>query len=90
MPAAEEKTGFEKFCEVVEQTGPNRIVINEEGHAINQRRARERHGIESADVIFIRNDGWCLGAPLEFEDVAFKLWEGDWLGMIKNGERFLL
>jgi hypothetical protein len=90
MPAIEKETGFDKFCETVEETGPNRIVVNKEGYATNQRRARECFGIDTPDVIFIRYDGWCLGAPLKFEDIAFKSWEGDWLGMIKNGERFLL
>jgi hypothetical protein len=29
-------------------------------------------------IVFKRNDGWHLAAPKDFEEAAFKLWEGEW------------
>lgn len=48
-----------------------RIVINKEGEAVTMKRAREM-GILPL-IVFIRNDGWMLGAPLEFEKVAYEM-----------------
>lgn len=63
---------------------PNRVVINEEGEALSPKRALEQ-GL-APDIIFVRKDGWMLGAPVQFENVAFKLWEKEWAGfMIKMG-----
>ena len=36
-----------------------------------------------ADVIFIRNDCWSLGAPTQFESVAHELWEQDWVAVTR-------
>src|SRR5262245_59247353 len=46
----------------------NRVVIDELGGAVNPRRASEM-GV-TPDVVFIRNDGWVLGAPARLESVA--------------------
>jgi hypothetical protein len=35
-------------------------------------------GIE-VDYIFIRNDGWTLGAPFHLAKDAENMWKGDWI-----------
>lgn len=66
--------------------GPDRVVINAEQEAISPDRARNQHGI-SPDVIFIRNDGWTLGAPKQFEAQAFGTWAGSWIGFMQRPDR---
>ncbi|MCP4871611.1 MAG: hypothetical protein GY898_23120 [Proteobacteria bacterium] len=63
--------------------GPSRVVINDEGEAVRSVRAR-RLGIVP-EVIFIRSDGWSLGATEELEAVAFDLWAGRWVGFMRRG-----
>ncbi len=59
------------------QTGPNRVVINKEGEAVPYETAFLEWAI-SPDIIFIRNDGWTLGAPLYLAQVAYELWADQW------------
>lgn len=63
--------------------GPDRVVINESGEATTSRRAREDYGI-LPDVIFIRNDGWSLGAPAHLERVAYEMHQGEWVGYMRT------
>lgn len=65
--------------------GPDRVVINAEQEAIGWDRARAQYGIKP-DVIFIRNDGWTLGAPKQFEAQAFGAWADSWIGFIQRPE----
>lgn len=62
----------QKLTEIV-----NRVVINNEGEAVNPNRAETDHGI-TPDIVFIRNDGWTLGAPKQFKDIAYQMWQNDW------------
>lgn len=59
--------------------GPCRVVIDKEGAAVTPFLAESRHGV-SPDIMFIRDDGWTLGAPLTLESVAFGLWSDKWIG----------
>lgn len=63
--------------------GPDRVVINSEGDGIPPKRAWAQHGI-TPDVIFIRDDGWTLGAPAYLEDVAERLWRDQWVGVLRR------
>lgn len=54
----------------------DRVVISHEGHAVRPDVAFYRYGVCSK-VIFIRGDGWAIGAPEEFEYAAFHLWENE-------------
>ena len=63
--------------------GPDRVVISRDGEAISSRRARERLYIVPS-IIFIRSDGWSLGAPSHFEGVAYGLWKNEWAGFVRN------
>jgi hypothetical protein len=62
---------------------PTRVLINTEGEAIPAARA-EAQGI-TWDIIFIRNDGWSLGASEALAQVAHSLWADEWVAIIKDG-----
>lgn len=64
--------------------GPDRVVVNQDGEATSSKKAREQYGI-NPDIIFIREDGWSLGAPWQFENVAWGLWAKEWIGFIRKG-----
>lgn len=64
--------------------GPDRVVINREGEALGSRRAREM-GV-TPDVIFIRDDGWSLGAPARLRGVAESMWRDQWAGVLTRPE----
>lgn len=61
---------------------PTRVLINVEGEAVTPERAILQ-GV-SWDVIFIRNDGWSLGASNEFAQAANDLWPEEWVALIKD------
>lgn len=63
--------------------GPDRVIINLEGEGISPDRASKQHGITSK-IIFIRNDGWSLGAPSQFEHVAYLTWKDEWVAFIRR------
>jgi hypothetical protein len=65
--------------------GPDRVVVNVDQEAVSPRRAREEHGI-NPDVVFIRRDGWMLGAPARFAAAAFGAWSDHWIGFVKRPE----
>jgi len=56
---------------------PNRIIINKQGDAVPLKIAIEKYHI-FPDIIFMRRDGWSLGAPKELENVAYNLWKDEW------------
>jgi hypothetical protein len=61
------------------QHGPGRVVINADGEAITPFRARQEHDVIPS-IMFVRQDGWTLGAPQEFEEIAYRMWAEDWIG----------
>lgn len=63
--------------------GPDRVVINAEQEGVSSKRAREEHGI-NPDVVFIRRDGWTLGAPKRFAAAAFGTWADEWIGFVEK------
>lgn len=62
--------------------GPTRVVINADGEAVPWPRAHQK-GI-FADIIFIRRDGWSLGAPAHLEEIAYRMWRDEWVGFIRR------
>ena len=62
---------------------PDRILVSLEGDAVPPERAVER-GIPW-DVIFIRDDGWSLGASNNLVLAAEALWSDKWVAVIKDG-----
>ncbi|HEX9504247.1 MAG TPA: hypothetical protein VF974_08105 [Patescibacteria group bacterium] len=69
--------------------GPDRVVINTEAEAVNSSYAHQHYGV-LPDVIFIRNDGWSLGAPDWLETVAYELWTEEWTGFMRRGKKTAL
>lgn len=63
--------------------GPTRVVVNEGGTAVPPNVAAELYQVKP-DVIFIREDGWSFGAPHHLEEVAVKMWEGDWVAFMQD------
>lgn len=56
---------------------PARVVVDSEGQAVNSRRATFEYGVRT-DIVFLRGDGWTLGAPKHLESVAYSLWRDEW------------
>lgn len=65
---------------------PTRVIVDSDGMGVPSSRAFTEYKV-APDVIFIREDNWSLGAPSEFESVAFKMWEDYWthFAYIKTG-----
>lgn len=61
-----------------------RVLINEEGEALSQRRAMESGVLP--DIAFLRKDGWVLGAPAHLESAAYGLWPDEWVGFCTVSE----
>ncbi len=55
-----------------------RVVVSSNGEAISPFRAKSDHDIQP-EIIYVRDDGWALGAPKQFASVAFDLWAGNWV-----------
>ena len=55
----------------------DRVVVNDEGFAVRPAEAFEHYGVISR-IIFVRDDGFAVGAPAEFADAAYRLWAGSW------------
>ena len=60
--------------------GPIRVVVDREAYGVSPQRALGQ-GIV-ADVIFVRDDGWTLGAPTDLIDVALATWPEEWAAVI--------
>ena len=71
-------TAIREVLARLQRRGPDRVLLDEEGTATSARRAREEHNT-SPEVVFVRNDGWCLGAPAHLENAARATWEGRWV-----------
>lgn len=68
------------FAKQIVANGPRRVLV-EGDFAESPRRAREIYGI-APDIVFIRNDGWSLGAPDRLAIRAERLWDGHWIGVL--------
>lgn len=76
---------LEKAAKQLKEEGPARVLINAEGEGLGAARAREKHGIKP-DIIFIRRDGWTLGAPDWLEAEAFRQWPDQWVAFMRRPE----
>jgi hypothetical protein len=79
----EEMSQLEQYTKQIMHDGPTRVVINKHGEATTMQRALVDHGI-LADIIYIRSDGWSLGAPQELADIAESLWKEEWIGVLRR------
>ena len=79
---AKEEVNLNKHIKRLMEYGPTRVVINSEGDAVTPERAKRDHDIEP-DVIFIRDDGWSLGAPDHLMAIARRMWADEWIGSFR-------
>lgn len=56
---------------------PNRVVVDKDGEAWSPKTAAAVANI-TPEIIFIRKDGWVLGAPKQFERLAYQMWANEW------------
>lgn len=71
--------------ETPEVTAPTRVIYSHEGDATTPERARSMYGVEP-DVIFLRHDGWSLGAPSRLEGTAHMIWSEYWTHFARRGD----
>ena len=74
---------FEEFmatCRLTMRSGPDRVIVNHLGGAKTPDRA------PIPEVVFVRDDGWSLGAPIGLIKAAEKMWADRWIGVLISGE----
>jgi len=65
-----------------------RVVVSLEGEATSKLKAYQKYGEDVyPDYIYIRNDGWTLGACEKFQLVAYNMWRTDWIGRYNLKEK---
>jgi hypothetical protein len=83
-PARFKNTSLYKFPRIITK---QRIVINEQGTVTTAMIAFKHHGMV-ADVTFVRDDGFALGAPKMYEDIAYEMWKNRWVEFYFGREIF--
>jgi len=64
---------------------PARVVVDSEGLGTTPERAKNEYSITS-DIMFLRGDGWTLGAPTVFENVAYTMWQREWTHFARTND----
>lgn len=88
MPQKQNNVSLKEIILRVKAGGPDRVLYSKNGEATSPKIAAKRYRI-TPDVVFIRNDGWTLGAPAYFEDVARTLWANDWIAWLRANDKHL-
>jgi len=65
-------------------SGPDRVMV-QGNFATTPRKAREVYKV-IPEIIFIRNDGWSLGAPAHLVNEAFMTWHESWSHFLLRGK----
>lgn len=78
-----DQTKLKTWVEELAKDGPVRVMVNKDGEATSPERAKQDYHVKP-DVIYIRDDGWSLGAPFELIDVAEKTWRGYWVAFMRR------
>jgi hypothetical protein len=65
-----------KKYEIPVTKGPDRVMCKSD-EAIGFKRAVAKYNI-NLHVMFLRSDGWILGAPKRFEKEAYESWKEYW------------
>lgn len=60
------------------KNGPTAMIVNKRGVSTTPELAEQIYGLVPA-VVFLRDDGWSMGAPKDLEEVAKKLWKKHWV-----------
>jgi len=66
----------------------HRVIINADGEALRPDRAESEHGI-TPDIVFIRYDGWGLGARECDRSVAYRMSPDEWTHFFTIADRKL-
>ena len=77
---------LDRFARDINRDGPTRVIVDTGALGVSSTRAREEYGIVP-DVVFIRNDGWSLGAPAALEGVARSTWANSWIGIMRRPDQ---
>jgi hypothetical protein len=72
---------FSAVRSAVRRVGPTRVVVARDGCATTPALALQDYGIVP-EVVYVRGDGWTLGAPRQFARVAWRLWAESWVEVI--------
>jgi hypothetical protein len=62
--------------------GPSRVMVSKT-KSTTCRVATTQFHIEPT-IIFIRHDGWTLGANEKFEEAAYKTWPENWIAFLRK------
>jgi hypothetical protein len=74
---------LQHYATLIRKHGPNRVVVDENGYAVSPKRAKRDYGRTKLDVIFIRSDGWSLGASADLAAVAEANSPNHWIGVLR-------
>jgi hypothetical protein len=75
---------LEEIKKRLKDYGPTRVVINGAGEAVPPFRARRDYNVHP-DIIFVRDDGWMLAAPIHFQEIAERMWKDEWVAVFTRG-----
>lgn len=64
-----------------------RVIINDQGTTTTAMTALDHHGI-TADITFIRDDGWAVGAPEIYEHIAYRMCKNRWVEFYRGRDIF--
>ena len=62
----------------------SRVMVEMDGLSVPPKQAKDVFQI-TPDIIFLRDDGWSLGAPLVLEKTAYDLWKDNWTHFVRKG-----
>lgn len=65
----------------IREHGPTRVLVHANGLAVRRWKAEQVYGILPS-VVYVREDGWSLGAPVELERAAYDLYAEKWVARI--------
>ena len=66
------------------EDGPTRVMPGTDGETYSAAKSFSMIG-KQPDIIFVRNDGWSLGAFDHNEADAYEVWSDAWIGFIRRG-----
>lgn len=70
----------DSIVRTVSSIGANRLMVSaEEAHPYTRARS-QGHPVPA--VVFVRDDGWTLGASTELSGAAFATWPDKWVGFV--------
>lgn len=73
---------LQEVADRIRAVGPTRVIVDDQGTAMSPVRAKYLGRYVAVDVIFIRNDGWSLGASTDLAEVAERLWPEHWVAIM--------